>query len=387
MSSGNLASFLLPAPTSTSSLTGAIATMAQFTATATIEAVALTTSTPNDTPTRVINYAKTVKWQSPATAFLFFVLSLIMTACVIRNLIYWAKTRHTKTVYVYLLLWAISRVVCFLMRGYILLDDNGTSYSLYQWTSIVLSLGFMPLAEAMSVVTIESSALVYGWPRKLAVRLDLLVKLLFITFGSCIAAFVMDFTLNQPFGSLVKDYTKDLVLREFGFNGLILLTIYTLVGSLFNLAHAPRHGHIPASLLPRFRLMMAITALQSVFILVKLIFTSYRNWNPYEARDEGLAYGLSFLPEYLFMLFYCSHQFLAVFDEIEAHERQEPEKAGALNASPSSFSSNHSDTIEEAAGPLRTGEDAAKVPAPDVALHSILTTSPGSVLESVKNSV
>ncbi|KAI8619825.1 hypothetical protein BC830DRAFT_1102219 [Chytriomyces sp. MP71] len=274
------------------------------------------------------NYALLVKWSSPSTAWIFLTTTILMTVGVLYNLIVKAKTLHSRTVYVYLLLWCMARITAFAMRGYILSNDNGLNYGLYQWSSIVASLGFMPLAEAMSVVTIESSAMVYGMKRTTAKYLDIAVKVAFLLSGTCVAAFVIDYTLNDPFGSNVKDFAKDLALREIGFNGLILLTLYTLVGSTFNLIDCVRKMKVPSEFWGRFRTMCAVTIFQSLLILVKLVYTAYRNWNPSELRDESIWYGVSVLPEYVFMLFYCTHYFLQVFDDIElkhgkySHEEQ-----------------------------------------------------------------
>ncbi|KAJ3248667.1 hypothetical protein HDU78_010898 [Chytriomyces hyalinus] len=264
-----------------------------------------------------LNYALLVKWSSPAAAWAFMGVTVAMTAAVTYNLLFQARTFHAKAVYVYLLIWCLARITCFALRGAILTGDNGQNYALYQWSSMVAALGFMPLAEAMAVVTVESSAMVYGMKRKTAKLWDLTVKAFFIFFGVCVAGFVFDYTLNKPFGSNAKDFSYLIALREIGFNGLILLTVYTLVGSAFNFVDVARKMKVPNEFWNRFRLLMAVTIFQSLLILVKLAYTSYRNWNPAELRDEHLWYIISIAPEYLFMCFYCTHYFLRVFDDIE----------------------------------------------------------------------
>ncbi|KAI8828854.1 hypothetical protein BJ741DRAFT_624759 [Chytriomyces cf. hyalinus JEL632] len=264
-----------------------------------------------------LNYAMLVKWNSAPAAWGFMALTVAMTFAVTYNLVYQAKTFHSKAVYVYLLLWCVARITCFALRGATLIGDNGQNYALYQWSSMVAALGFMPLAEAMAVVTVESSAMVYGMRRKTAKMWDLTVKVFFIFFGVCVAGFVFDYTLNKPFGSNVKDYSHLIALREIGFNGLILLTVYTLVGSIFNLVDTVRKMKIPSEFWNRFRMLMAVTIFQSLLILAKLAYTSYRNWNPAELRDEHIWYIVSIVPEYIFMCFYCTHYFLRVFDDIE----------------------------------------------------------------------
>ncbi|KAJ3246856.1 hypothetical protein HDU77_008803 [Chytriomyces hyalinus] len=291
------------------------------TATATVSALAASsTGTANTTtpksPTRRLNYATLAQWNSPEIAYLFLALTILMTACILRNLIFKAKTIQTKTVYVYLSIWGLARVACFAMRGYSVTGSNGENYSFFQWANIVASLGFMPLAEAMAVITVEGFAIVFGFSKKLASRLDILVKALFITFGCCVAGSVMNFTLNRPFGSNMKDYTTDLVLREIGFNGLILLTLFSGIGCSINLVYAVVTRRISTKLVLRFNLMMVVTIVQSVLILVKLVYITYRNWNPQQLRDETAWYTISILPEYIFVMFYVSHFFARVFDDI-----------------------------------------------------------------------
>ncbi|KAJ3240423.1 hypothetical protein HDU81_003822 [Chytriomyces hyalinus] len=267
-------------------------------------------------PRGPLNYALLVKWSSPAAAWAFLGVTVAITAAVTYNLLVHAKTFHAKAVG-FLFVRCLARITCFAMRGAILTGDNGQNYALYQWSSMVAALGFMPLAEAMAVVTVESSAMVYGMKRKTAKIWDLTVKAFFIFFGVCVAGFVFDYTLNKPFGSNAKDFTYLIALREIGFNGLILLTVYTLVGSAFNFVDVARKMKVPNEFWNRFRTLMAVTIVQSLLILVKLAYTSYRNWNPAELRDEHLWYIISIVPEYLFMAFYCTHYFLRVFDDIE----------------------------------------------------------------------
>ncbi|TPX69732.1 hypothetical protein CcCBS67573_g06770 [Chytriomyces confervae] len=303
-------------------------------------------------PSRSINYASAAQWDSPEIAYLFLALTVIASACIFRNLIFKAKTRQTKAIYIYLSIWCIARVACFAMRGYILTGDNGENYSFYQWTSIVSSLGFMPLSEAMAVITVEGCALVFGFSKKLASRLDLTVKLLFITFGCCVAGSVMDFTLNRPLGSNMKDYTTDLVLREVGFNGLILLTLFAAVGCTVNMMYAVVTWRISTKLVLRFNLMMCVTAFQAILILIKLVYISYRNWNPLELRSEAAWYAFSIMPEYIVVLFYVSHFFASVFDKAHCDDGKEADAIRELEAGTPDLRADYCATPETKDKPL-----------------------------------
>ncbi|KAJ3244861.1 hypothetical protein HDU78_010338 [Chytriomyces hyalinus] len=238
------------------------------------------------------------------------------------------------------------------MRGYILTGDNGENYSFYQWTNIVSSLGFMPLSEAMAVITVEGCALVFGFSKKLASRLDLIVKLLFITFGCCVAGSVMDFTLNRPFGSNMKDYTTDLVLREVGFNGLILLTLFAAVGCTVNMMYAVVTWRISTKLVLRFNLLMCVTAFQAILILIKLAYISYRNWNPLELRSEAAWYAFSIVPEYIVVLFYVSHFFASVFDKAHCDDGKEADAIRELEAGTPDLRADYCATPETKDKPL-----------------------------------
>ncbi|ORY31572.1 hypothetical protein BCR33DRAFT_771820 [Rhizoclosmatium globosum] len=280
-----------------------------------------TTSTqpqPMFPPGYIPDYPRLSAWDSPSAAFVFMAATIVITGLTIRNLFFSAKTQHSKSVYVYLLFWCTFRIVAFAMRGHDLLGTNGQDYEVYKYTQIVLSIGFMPLAEVLCFNVAEASTLIYELSHKTYIRLRILVSVLFVVFGTCVTAYVMDFTLNKPFGSNAKDYETDLVLREVGFNGLFLITIYTLFAAIRNsLAIVSKH-HIPPSYMTRMRTMMRIVAFQSILMIIKLIYITYRNWNPKEFRDEVWWYVLSITPEYVFMLFFLKHDwFMSVYDEVE----------------------------------------------------------------------
>ncbi|KAJ3247683.1 hypothetical protein HDU78_003489 [Chytriomyces hyalinus] len=263
------------------------------------------------------NYAKAARWSSTAAAYCFMCLAILMALAMIRNLIYTAKSRHTKIVYSVLLAWCVIRTAGFALRGYILTDDHGQDVTLFKWVTILGGVGFMPLAQVLALCTLEGSALAFGSTPKARKPFDRLIRLLFVVSAVTLAAFVIDFTCNKPLGSNVKDYTVDLVLREIGFNGLILIALYTLLGSIRNIFAVVPQGKVPAVFVPRFRMMMIVVCFQSVLMLIKLVFTTYRNWNPLELRDEWIWYLLSIGPEFLLVLCYMHHGFLKVYDDIE----------------------------------------------------------------------
>ncbi|KAJ3403351.1 hypothetical protein CcCBS67573_g06768 [Chytriomyces confervae] len=302
----------------TSLFTAATATATSLTHTATAVATVIANSSATSIrPAPILNYASTVQWSSVDAAYIFMAITVLMTIATVRNLIYSAKSKHTKMIYMYLLFWCIFRVAAFAVRGYILTDDRGQDFTLYKWASIISSVGFMPLAEVLAFCTLEGTALAYGFTNKTRSRFDLFVKALFATFGTTVTAFAIDFTCNKPFGSNPKDYPIDIVLREIGFNGLLLITIYTLFGSIRNMVAVVPHAKVPAIFVSRFRVMMIVVCFQSILMLVKLVYTTYRNWNPFQLRDEGVWYILSIAPEYVFVLFYLNHGFLKVYDDIE----------------------------------------------------------------------
>ncbi|KAJ3240830.1 hypothetical protein HDU81_002683 [Chytriomyces hyalinus] len=264
-----------------------------------------------------INYAKLARWSSTAAAYSFMGIAILMALAMARNLIFGAKTRHTKAVYSFLLLWCIVRTAGFALRGYILTDDHGQDLTLFKWATILGGVGFMPLAQVLALCTLEGSALAFGSTPKARKPFDRLVRLLFVVSAATLAAFVIDFTCNKPLGSNVKDYTVDLVLREIGFNGLILVALYTLLGSIRNILTVVPQGKVPTVFVLRFRTMNVVVCFQSVLMLIKLGFTTYRNWNPLELRDEWIWYVLGIAPEYLLVLCYMNHGLLRVYDDIE----------------------------------------------------------------------
>ncbi|KAI8837962.1 hypothetical protein BJ741DRAFT_602400 [Chytriomyces cf. hyalinus JEL632] len=319
------------ASTATSTVATATATAILHTATALATAVTNASAT-SSRPSFVLNYAKIVRWSSVEAAYIFMAVALLMGLATLRNLIYGAKSNHTKFIYAVLMAWCVFRTAGFAVRGYILTDDRGQDVTLYKWAAILGNVGFMPLAQVLAFCSLEGTALAYGFLQKTMKRSDLLVRLLFGIFGGTVMAFAIDYTCNKPFGSNVKDYTVDLVLREIGFNGLILITVVSLLGSVANIRAVVPQGNVPTVFVPRFRMMMIVVCVQSVLMLIKLVFTTYRNWNPFELRDEVIWYVLSIAPEYLFMLCYMNHGFLKVYDDIERYTINLEEEAKAKEA-------------------------------------------------------
>ncbi|KAI8617850.1 hypothetical protein BC830DRAFT_1111689 [Chytriomyces sp. MP71] len=308
----------------TTALSTATATIAAAPEQATITAqIATSTAIPSGYS---VNYPHFVKWSSAPAAYVFAILTALITICMFRNLVTKAKARHTKMIYLYLFIWGLFRFVSFILRGYILTDNNGTQWSVYVAASILSSVGFMPLCEVMAFCTLEGSSLAFGFTTRQNKMYDLLIKFLFATFGTTVTAFAIDFTCNKPFGSNPKDYHGDLALREFGFDGLILLTVYALVGSLRNYLAVATTGKVPGAFVGRYRMMMGVIVFQAMLMIIKLTYTVYRAWNPYELRDEGVWYILSIFPEYIFVFFYVNHHFLKVYDDIEEHTKKAGDK-------------------------------------------------------------
>ncbi|KAJ3264355.1 hypothetical protein HDU77_008787 [Chytriomyces hyalinus] len=285
---------------------------------------AATTDPGNDTypsaTSTSINYAHLVQWQSSTAAFIFTALAALITVCITRNLIQKAKSKHSKMIYIYLLFWCIFRVTAFSLRAFILTDDNGENYKTYQWTSIIASLGFMPLAEVLAFCALKSLALMYGFSNQKLHRLDLAIKLCFLVFGGLLTAFVVDYTMNKPFGSDPKGYAGLVVCREIGFNGLMLITLTALVVSFGNMRPSVLcRTQIPPHLVTAFTRMNGMVCVQAVLMVVKLVYTMYRNWNPSQGRSEVLWYAIGMAPEFVFLLWYVRHDtLLSVFDEVEA---------------------------------------------------------------------
>ncbi|KAJ3076893.1 hypothetical protein HDU98_010988 [Podochytrium sp. JEL0797] len=265
----------------------------------------------------VSNYPRLASWNSAAAAFAFMSVFAVMGCVVTYNMIFLARSRHTKSIYLYLLAFCIMRITAFALRGYTLIDTNGQDFTAYQYAQIIVSVGFMPLAEVLTFNVAKSSAIIYQLPQRKYILLRVLVAVLFLLFGACVTYYVIDFTVNKPFGAKVPDYPIDLWLREIGFNGLFLICIYTLFGSLRNAFVAHKKPHqIPVQHLPRLKTMLLIVAFQSFLMVIKLSYITYRNWRPQEFKQEFAWYALSIAPELVFMLFFMTNRWLQVFDDI-----------------------------------------------------------------------
>ncbi|KAJ3072825.1 hypothetical protein HDU98_002849, partial [Podochytrium sp. JEL0797] len=286
-------------------------------------------------PGYIPNFAKLASWSSPTTAFLFLATTLLLSLLILRNLLFRAKSLQTRTVYVYLLLWGLFRIVAFAMRGHVLLGDNGQNEAAYQWAQVAASVGFMPLAKVLTLNVLEGTTFAYSLHTRTRHRLKILVSVSFILFVACVCGYVFDFTLNKPFGSKVADYPADLVLRELGFNGLLAITVYSLIGAVRNAVKLLKVGKMDPEVhgldlefVRRVNLVMYLVAGQAGLMIVKLSYITYRNWNPDEFRDEKYWYLVSITPEILYVLCFCPARVLSVFDEMDAKR----EKAIVLEA-------------------------------------------------------
>ncbi|KAJ3135980.1 hypothetical protein HK100_002111 [Physocladia obscura] len=205
-------------------------------------------------PGYIPNYALLAHWDSKSAAFTFMTIAFVFLLFMVRNIIYFAKSGHTRSVYAYLILWSIFRIVALALRGAAVTDDNGQTFALYQWAQISASVGFMPLAEVLIFNLLEITIIIFNLKPSTRLRWKIGASAIFAFFVLCVCIYVFDFTLNKPFGSNPKDYTGDIVLREIGFNGLLLITVYALVGSLRNLFFLGRTGNVAPEFVPKIRI-------------------------------------------------------------------------------------------------------------------------------------
>ncbi|KAJ3076891.1 hypothetical protein HDU98_010986 [Podochytrium sp. JEL0797] len=282
-------------------------------------------------PGYIPDYPVLASWDSSTLAFVFMSIFIGMLFATTFNLILKAKTRHTKSVFLYLAAFCVMRIVAFALRGYDLLGEHGQKYSTYTAAQIIVSVGFMPLAEVLTFNVAQATYIIYEMSRRNYIRVRILIMALFGIFGACVTAYVIDFTLNKPFGAKVPDYPLDLWLREIGFNGLFLICIYTLFASLRNAFSATKNTHIPSEFLLRLRNAMLVVAFQSFLMVIKLSYITFRNWKPQEFKQESAWYALSIVPELVFMLFFMTNRWVKVFDDIsewrDAMARKEGETA------------------------------------------------------------
>ncbi|KAJ3135981.1 hypothetical protein HK100_002112 [Physocladia obscura] len=100
-------------------------------------------------PGYVPNYALLAGWDSTGAAFTVMAVAFVFMLTMLRNLIFAAKSAHTRANYSYLLIWCVFRIVALALRGYAVTGDNGQKLALYQWAQIAASIGFMPLAKVL----------------------------------------------------------------------------------------------------------------------------------------------------------------------------------------------------------------------------------------------
>ncbi|KAJ3228349.1 hypothetical protein HDU81_006220 [Chytriomyces hyalinus] len=269
-------------------------------------------------PGYIPNYALLAGWDSEGLAYGVMGVVAAMTLCMAWN-VYRSRSLHTRIVYAYLIFWGILRLIAFAMRGHVLTGTNGRDLATYKWAQIIVSVGFMPLAEVCAANVLAGTTLVFKLTPLSRRRLNIFLKVLFLGFVLSILWYVYDFTINKPFGSKPLDYTSDVVFREIGFNGLLAIVVYTFFAAIRNLVYAQRKTHIAAEFVRPVTVAMAVVLFQSSLMLLKLIYITYRNWNPDELKEEKYWYSLSILPELVFVLPFCSTYFLRVFDDIAGH--------------------------------------------------------------------
>ncbi|KAJ3076896.1 hypothetical protein HDU98_010991 [Podochytrium sp. JEL0797] len=271
---------------------------------------------PQFPPGFVPNYPNLASWYSQSAAFVLLTILVFFLPVFVYNMTMLARTKHTKVIYGYLILWTLLRIVAFALRGYDLLEGHGSDYSDYQAAQIIISVGFMPLAEILAFNVAESSAIIYQHSKKFYTYLRAFIFFCFIFFGTCVAVYVFDFTLNKPFGADARNYTGDIVVREIGFDGLFCICVYTLFASLRNSYHLRQKDHVADDLVPRLRQMMYLVCFQSCLMVIKLSYITYRNWQPTEFKFESWYYLLSLIPEFIFVLPFLSFHFLKIYDDI-----------------------------------------------------------------------
>ncbi|KAJ3252170.1 hypothetical protein HDU77_005285 [Chytriomyces hyalinus] len=303
--------------------TASLASSTTTTTTTTIPNSPLPTARPKLQPGQfppgyIPNYALLAGWDSEGLAYAVMGVAAAMTLCMAWNL-YRSRSLHTRIIYAYLIFWGVLRLIAFAMRGHALTGTNGRDLDTYKWAQIIISVGFMPLAEVCAANVLAGTTLVFKLTPLSRQRLNIFVKVLFASFVLAILWYVYDFTVNKPFGSKPLDYTSDVVFREIGFNGLLAIVVYTFFAAIRNLVYAQRKTHIAAEFVRPVTVAMAVVLFQSSLMLLKLIYITYRNWNPDELKEEKYWYYLSILPELVFVLPFCSNYFLRVFDDIAAH--------------------------------------------------------------------
>ncbi|KAJ3066901.1 hypothetical protein HDU98_009845 [Podochytrium sp. JEL0797] len=275
-----------------------------------------------------IDYPMFASWYSEAAAWICMCILIVMMGVMAFNLVYLAKTGHSKMIYAYLIMYCVLRIVAFAIRGYDLVGDHGQNFSDYKAAMILISLGFMPLAEILGFNVLETSSIIYKYTHSTYKKLKILLLFLFVTFGSCVAIYVFDFVLNKPFGAKTDLYRTDLVLREFGFDGLFGICIFALFASLHNAYKISSAPHIATEFKPRLRNVMFLVAFQSCLMCIKLAYTTYRNWRPESFKSECGWYLLSIMMEMLYVVPFMSHRWLSVYDDIYSKEEECERKEG-----------------------------------------------------------
>ncbi|KAJ3209454.1 hypothetical protein HDU82_000762 [Entophlyctis luteolus] len=289
-------------------------------------------------PGYIPNYAHLAGWTSYAAAYTLTAVAALFTLILLKNMLFVSKCRHTRSVYAYLILWGILRTGGLSFRGRAIqgkdiqvdrplvsksvyfVDNNGEDYSFYKFAQIVASVGFMPLAEVLIFNVLESTTIVYNLKARTRKLIKISVAVMFAFFSICIIAYVFDFTINKDFGSHATDYPVDLALREIGFNGFLGVTIYSLFGSVRDALVVNKKGNVVAAFAGRIQNIMIIVAFQAFLMLIKLIYITYRNWNPDDFTDEKYWYILSIAPEFVYVAIFCFPRVLGIYDAIDAHE-------------------------------------------------------------------
>ncbi|KAJ3197384.1 hypothetical protein HDU83_009270 [Entophlyctis luteolus] len=229
-------------------------------------------------------------FSSMPAAVVFGVVSAGFAVALVCNAFFGPVSRRA---YYFLIVWAVLRLVAFILRAVSLIGNNGTNLSLVIIAVVFSSIGYLPLVKVfVRSVLICIQDLYPSFPYA---RVDRFLNKVYVVAVALIIAYLNMYLPNLPAAITPSEQ----MMRDAAYWILALVSIIPTLAVICLLLFNPRFSQFSWVLL-----------VQGLLLVLKIAFTLYKNYNG-GANDEGYFYAFTIVPEFVFMFFYLFPSALA----------------------------------------------------------------------------
>ncbi|KAI8611227.1 hypothetical protein BC830DRAFT_1142056 [Chytriomyces sp. MP71] len=218
------------------------------------------------------------------------------------------KTNYSavRRLYIYGILWGLTRVSGLGLRAYTLTGDNGSNTSLVTTTQILCSIGFLPLIRFLIFETL--CVLRTKFPQLPVDRIDRIQSLVFLICTVMLITSLVDYSQHLPAAITSNDQS----MRDSSSWVFFAYAVGpTLLGLLLVFSGSEKQG--------------GVMVLTGVCLSVKMAYSLYKNYETDFKATEVYFYALNVAPELLMVTLYLTPRLLEDFarDADDAKERNE----------------------------------------------------------------